>query len=294
MDGNCNVSTPKTSPLPDGLTAKERPSRSRLYPWYDSVWLEKYTTAKAIIKKVKPEALNAFEAAFSVFQTRPDFQVTVLDRVFDDETLVAMRQVVKSLKPTDFELHEVRQFKRFVVHDHPLFTQLQEQIVSLVSEAVGEAVETNYNFLSLYSGMGVCPLHMDAPEAKWTLDLCLSQSEAWPIHFSQVQRWPEIDADAESPAWASSDWQEELKQSPALNFSSHTMHPGQAVLFSGSSQWHYRNAMPSGNANSFCDLLFFHFIPRGTASLLVSENWAQLFNIPELAAADSHDASTPP
>ena len=269
-----------------------RPARSRLYPWYDSVWLEKYTTAKAIIKKVNPEALNAFEDAFGVFQTRPDFQVMTLDRVFDDETLAAMRQVVKSLKPTDFELHEVRQFKRFIVHDHPMFTQLQERVVSLVSEAVGEVVEPNYNFLSLYSGMGVCPLHMDAPEAKWTLDLCLDQSEAWPIYLSQVQRWPEIDPDAAPSAWADNNWQEAIKQSPALKFSSHIMNPGQALLFSGSSQWHYRNAMPSGTANSFCDLLFFHFIPLATRSLLRSENWAHVFSIPELAAANSPEAST--
>ena len=60
------------------------------------------------------------------------------------------------------------------------------------------------------------------------------------------------------------------------------MEPGQAILFSGSSQWHYRNAMPALSTKSSCDLLFLHFIPRGTRELLNPLNWARLFDIPEL------------
>ncbi len=33
--------------------------------------------------------------------------------------------------------------------------------------------------------------HMDAPDAMWTLDICLEQSEPWPISFSQPVDWPE-------------------------------------------------------------------------------------------------------
>ena len=206
MDKILDTSSPQRPSNPDTVAGKERPARSSLYPWYDSIWLAKYTAAKAIIKRVKPDALSAFEEAFSVFHTRPDFKEKLLEQVLDDEMLGKLRRVVKSLKPAEFELHEVRSFKRFVVHDHPLVTELQATLVLLVSELVGEAVEPNYNFLSLYSGMGVCPLHMDTPEAKWTLDLCLNQSEAWPIYFSQVQRWPEIDPDVASaiPCFAAS------------------------------------------------------------------------------------------
>ena len=294
MDKILDTPSPRPPSNLDAVAGKARTARSSLYPWYDSIWLAKYTAAKAIIKRVKPDALGTFEEAFSVFHTRPDFNVKLLERVLDEETLGRLRYLVKSLKPAEFELHEVRSFRRFVVHDHPLVTELQATLVSLVSELVGEAVESSYNFLSLYSGMGVCPLHMDSPEAKWTLDLCLSQSEAWPIYFSQVQRWPEIDPDVALPEWAGANWQDAIKQSAAMNFSSHTMNAGQALIFSGSSQWHYRNAMPSGNVNAFCDLVFFHFIPRGTRSILRPENWAHAFNIPELATAGSADASTAP
>ena len=281
------LSSLKSQPLAG--TTNARPVRSRLYPWYDSVWLDEYSRAKNIIRKVKPQALAAFEEAMQVFRTHLDFQVRTFEQVFDDDTLEKIRKVVRTLKPTDFEFHEAQQFKRFVVHDHPYFTELQQQLLPLISYAVGEPVEPNYNFLSLYSSMGVCPVHMDSPEAKWTLDVCLNQSEPWPIYFSQIQPWPEIDPDSESSAWLAGDWEQSIKHSSSANFEAHSMEPGQAILFSGSSQWHYRNAMPALSTKSSCDLLFLHFIPRGTRELLSPLNWARLFDIPELV----NDASPP-
>ena len=271
-------------PQPQAGTPKARPVRSRLYPWYDSIWLDEYTRAKSIIRKVKPQALAAFEDTMQVFRTRPDFRVRTFERVFNDETLEKIRQVVRTLQPMDFEFHEAQQFKRFIVHDHPYFTELQQQLIPLVSEAAGEPLESNYNFLSLYSAAGVCPVHMDSPEAKWTLDVCLNQSEPWPIYLSQIQAWPELDPDSKSSDGLAGDWEQSIKHSPSANFEAHSMEPGQAILFSGSSQWHYRDAMPALSAKSSCDLLFLHFIPRGTRELVRSANWARLFGIPELAA----------
>lgn len=256
-----------------------RPDRSRLYPWYDSVWLAKYSSALAIIREVRPEALGDFEDACRVLRTRPDFVPRVLDRPFDDHTLDGIRDAVASLQPTDLELHEARRFGRFVVHDHPFFTALQERTVPLMSEMVGEAVGPAYNFLSLYTAKGICAVHMDAPTAKWTFDLCIDQSAPWPIHFSQVVAWPEPEVDA----WGE-DWEDAIKRSPAHRFTGYTLEPGQAVVFSGSSQWHYRDAMPQATGQSFCTALFLHFIPLGSAAIVRPENWARLFGVRELEA----------
>lgn len=163
-----------------------RPARSESYPWYDSHWLAEYARCTALIQRVKPEALPEFVEALHIFQTRPDFQVRVLDRVFDAAELREIGRQVAALQPTDLELHEARSFGRFVVHNHPYFTELQQRTVPLMSEVVGEDVEVSYNFLSLYGALGVCPPHLDAPNAKWTLDLCLNQSGPWPIYISQV------------------------------------------------------------------------------------------------------------
>lgn len=238
--------------------------------------------AKQTIQRIKPSALQAFEDAMRPLRTDPQFHAKVLDRVLDNATLEQVRQVVKELRPLEFELHEAQQFKRFIIHDHPYFTEIQRQLTALVTDAVNEPVEPSYNFLSLYTAAGICPVHMDSPEAKWTLDICLNQSEPWPLWVSDVQPWPEAKPDAAPPSWHGDAWEQTIKQSATANFVAHTMEPGQAIVFSGSSQWHYRNAMPAGNAASHCDLLFLHFVPAGTAELVRPANWARRFDIPEL------------
>lgn len=249
---------------------------SALFPWYDSRWLTQYVQARAIIEKVSPASLGAFEDALRVLRTRPDFRERVLDRPFDDQTLDEIQRVTNALRPLDLQLHEAQSFGRFVVHDHSSFTELHHRAVPWVSEAVGEPVEPSYSFLGLYGSHGVCPPHLDDPLAKWTLDLCIDQSAPWPIHFSKVVPWP----DGRSQTWPQVGWEDQVKRS--LRFSECTLRPGQAVVFSGSSQWHFRDAMPSGGGRQFCDLLFFHFIPRGTAELVKPKAWARLFGIPEL------------
>ena len=249
----------------DRLQAPRRSNR-RIYPWYDSVWLTNYTRAKAIITEVKPEALSRFVDAFDVFRTADDFEVKLLNGVFDDDVLQEIRTVMDALHPTALELHEARSFGRFVVHDHPFFTELQNTTLPLVSEAVGAPVEASYNFLSRYTHRGVCAPHMDSPQAKWTLDLCVDQSDPWPISLSQVVPWPEAGQE-----WPDVDWENAVKSAPGLRFTSYAPHPGQALPCSGSSQWHYREAIEGVAQRAFCDLLFFHFIPRGTAELVRPE-----------------------
>jgi hypothetical protein len=271
--------------------AEARPSNSRLYPWYDSVWLSKYEEAKTIIRRVRPGALPAFVNAFRILHTRPDFKVKFLGQPFDDATLAEIRRVTASIQPTDLELHEARQFGRFVVHDHPFFTELQQRSVPWVSEIVGEPIEAGYNFLSLYTSKGVCAVHMDAPRAKWTLDLCIDQATDWPIYLSEVQPWP----DSLVEAWRKDGWENDIKQTRSLNFTPHTLQPGQAVIFSGSSQWHYRDPMPEASGKQYCTLLFFHFIPKGAAELVRPNNWARMFGIPELSGlSDEVDEALKP
>lgn len=248
---------------------------SRDFPWYDSAWLSAYYRATDTIRNVCPDRLEEFEGAFDVLRTRPDFEVLLLDLVFDEATLADIRKVTTSLMPSQLELHEARRFKRFVVHDHPFFTDLQRQLVARVSQAVGEPVEASYNFLSLYGPQGVCPLHLDGPFSKWTLDLCVRQSDPWPIYFAPVAPWPK-------PGVYGAEWEAEIKGGLTEGFSARTLSPGQAVLFSGSSQWHYRDVIPASNAGSFCDLLFFHFLPKGARELVEPANWARLFGVAQL------------
>ena len=165
--------------------------------------------------------------------------------------------------------------------DLPYVTELQHKITDLVGEQVGEAVEPCYNFLSLYKEMGVCHVHMDAPFAKWTVDYCIEQSAMWPIHFSKIVAWPE---DWENPG---DDWQDVIKNNPDNQFKPQEMDEGEALIFSGSSQWHYRNAIERQLDTNFCHLLFFHFIPAGTKEMKVPSNWKDIFDIPEIGELEN-------
>ena len=246
------------------------------YQWYDSVWLTKYQRAQDVIRRVQPEKLPVFVAALSPLRTGADFRTKRIPRLFDDATMATIRQTIATFQLRELELDEFKRLGRFVVHDHPFFTDLQKRTIDLVSEAAGEPVEASYNFVSLYKKIGVCPVHMDAPEAKWTLDLCIEQSAPWPIHISEVVPWPE------GLTLKEDDWQSAIKESPDYEFASYNLEPGEALIFSGSSQWHYRDPMPLDGKEHFCNLVFFHFVPKGMSETVMPENWARLFGIPEI------------
>jgi len=247
------------------------------YPWYDSVWLSQYVGAKELIQRTRPALLSSFVHALACLKTRPDFQVKEVSRVFDDDVMQKIRERVKDIQADRWKTHEIPEFGRFVVHNDPFLTQLHQSIIDFVSAAVGEPVEASYNFLSIYTRLGVCPVHMDSPQAKWTLDLCIDQSEPWPIQISQVLPWPE------DFTLQSENWDESIRGAAHLQFTSYALQPGHSLVFSGSSQWHYRDGLPKDGKDHFCRLIFFHFVPKGMCETIEPRNWPNIFGIPELA-----------
>ena len=251
------------------------------YPWYDSRWLQKYKLACRAIRSHHPGRLQEFKNAFNALRTRSDFKTLEYKSIFDESTLARIREIIKSIRPTEIEWHELRDFRRFILHDHPYMTMLQHNLIDLVSEGAGEEVEPAYNFLCLYRSGGVCKVHMDAPVAKWTLDVCIEQDEPWPIYLSQVLDWPE------NYIQPRGDWEKQIKMSCANEFDSYSLDAGTGILFSGSSQWHYRDKKPMSSSpklSPFCDLIFFHYIPVGMSEIVKPMNWHRIFDLPELSA----------
>ena len=246
-----------------------------LFPWYDGEWLSSYIKAKKYFKNKLPHRLRDFENSMQLFRTRLDFKIQKIDRVFDASIMTEINSLIKNLKNEEFELHEWDTFGRRIIHDHPFFDHLQLKLTELVSEAVKEEVEPCYNFLSLYNRLGICPVHLDAPSAKWTLDICLNRSVPWPIYFSAVEPWPET-----FKYLNRSNWQTQIKK--GRSFDEYILKPGEGIIFSGSSQWHYRNPIKNPMENDFCNLVFFHFIPKGSAKLSNPGNWARHFETPKL------------
>lgn len=238
--------------------------------WYDGYFLTFYETARLFLARVRPDQLERFENAFAPLRTPRDFAVREIEGVFAPEILTQVRQEVAALSASELEPHELETFGRHVVHDHPFFLQLQKQLTARVSDLLGSEVEPGYNFLSLYGNSGRCGLHMDQPLCMYTLDVCVDQNVEWPIWFSDAVDWPDA---AAVRAFDS----EQLRRS--LTFRDYVLQPNNAILFSGSGQWHYRDAMPHPG---FCNLLFFHYFPKGCFALTEASKWPQLFGIAEL------------
>jgi hypothetical protein len=246
------------------------------FPWYDGFWLGAYYRAQGIIRTHAPEKLVHFEAEMDKFRTRLDFEVTEIPNIFGDTVLAEVRTLIEEIKSERLEKHEIMSFGRLVVHDLDFFTKLSEKLAPKVAEIVGEEVEPCYNFLSLYSNIGVCPLHMDTPQAKWTVDICIDQSFEWPIYFGPVQDWPDTNS-----AYGDG-WEDKIKSDEAIPFSKHCLQPGNALLFAGSAQFHYRDRITRGKKDDFCNLVFFHYVPKGTLKTVNPKNWHDFFDIPEL------------
>lgn len=242
--------------------------------WYDSQFLRRLEVARRYLAKVRPDRLEAFCAGFDAVKPPADFRETVIADIFDAATREAIMATSRSagIEPSDKQARENADFGRDVLWDLPFFLELQEQVRPRIEAIVGTPLVSSYNFLSLYGASGKCDLHMDHPDAMYTFDYCIEQDAVWPIHVSRVVEWP-------TAAFAQGFDPETVIADPDYDFAEHRLQPNEALLFNGSSQWHYRRPKVDGG---FCHLLFFHYVPAGCEALVNPRLWAGHFGISEL------------
>lgn len=272
----------QTLDLADPIIARHAMAAMRVmhelptFGWYDSHFLAKFEAARRMLAIVNPDRLASFEAAIDALRTPADFTVRSIRDLLPAPRFDDLLAQIHAVPEACLKSYENGEFGRRILHDLPVLMDLQRELTPLVTELAGEAVEPAYTFLSLYHGGGRCPPHMDAPSAKWTLDLCLEQSCDWPIRFSPIVPWLTARDAANLPERLDPD-------QLGVPFTDHVLQPNQAILFSGSSQWHYRDAIPDGG---FCHLAFLHYHPAGCADLVDPARWAARFDLPELGILD--------
>lgn len=260
------------------LAAMTAIHNARQIDWYDRNFHKRYAAAIAYLTVVRPESVPLFASGLAPLRTRDDFSATRLRNVLSSANFDEVVKYVDAIRPSQTAKsanreNELNGFGRELVRNHPFFTDLQAGLTSLVSGLAGEPLVPSYNFLSLYGSGGRCATHLDHPSAKWTLDICLDQSCEWPIAVSGVMNWPSISAGGQLEGGP--------KQIPRSSFANYVLQPNDALLFSGSSQWHFRDAIPNV-AGAYCHLLFLHYKPAGTGNLDDHETWADHFDLPEL------------
>lgn len=152
----------------------------------------------------------------------------VVKNFFHEDVMYLIRKEIEWMKSGgDPEVAADREiFNRLHRHNSPFFAAIHEMITARASSFIGENVKPSYNFTSMYfTGEGKCPFHTDREQCKFTVDLCVNQNEPWPINIAGRD---------------------------------YILHPGDAVIYSGTDHLHGREAIQPGN---YCDLVFFHFVP---------------------------------
>lgn len=175
--------------------------------------------------------------------------------VIDDCLSLSMHKkielIVEDLKERQCGEEDNLVFNRRQIHNHPFFVQLHKRLLSKACEIFKEDLKASYSFLSMYGSQGLCPLHTDRPTCFRTIDLCISQKEIWPIYVNSMTKLIEF-----GPQHPDFD-----KLSPQIKATSkrYDLIPGQAICYSGTDHPHWRNPIQVDN---FCDLVFFHFVPK--------------------------------
>jgi len=149
-------------------------------------------------------------------------------------------------------------FVRNYYHNLPFFVDIHHQLQEVASFYFKEKVKPSYSFLSLYKPGGTCPLHIDRDQCRYTIDYLIQTDEvdSWEISISDVITDKERAERLLNNSCVPSD--EDAQNILQRNFTSVSLVPNSAVLYSGTHQWHYRPK----KLTSTSDLVFFHFVPE--------------------------------
>lgn len=149
-------------------------------------------------------------------------QAKIEKSLFSEET---HKKIIEFIKSEAYLVeHDTNTFKRTGAHNIPFFVYIHHQLIDFASEIFGEKVKPSYVYTSLYGNEGICPLHTDRPQCKYTIDYCIDQDKEWEIY---VDDKPYI------------------------------LQPNDALCYSGTDNPHYRNKIEG----QYCWLSFFHFVP---------------------------------
>ena len=152
---------------------------------------------------------------------------------------------------------DTQKFGRRYAHNLPFLVDIHHQLTEYASDLFGEKVKPSYVYLSMYDKGGRCPLHIDRPQCRYTIDYLIQQesSEPWPIHIGRQM------TDKQRAQLQTTHPQTDVETKSIIDKEKWTtclLQPNDAVCYSGTNAWHYRPTASLGTA----DLVFFHFVPE--------------------------------
>lgn len=156
-----------------------------------------------------------------------------------------------------YEKDSILKFNRKYAHNLDFFVTIHTQLTEFASEMFNEKVKPSYTFLSLYEDGGQCPLHLDRPQCRYTIDYLIQQDDTapWPLNVSDELPQYEL----AKLAGFFPDTEDEVNNIIENNiWNECLLAPNDAACYSGTSSWHYRPTKSKGKVA----LAFFHFVPE--------------------------------
>ena len=187
------------------------------------------------------------------YTTRPVVLRQLFDRKIHNEIVSFMDNYIPML-PLDVDTND---WNRTYANNVGFFRNIHKQLADFASDVFGEKVKPSYSFVSMYNKGGQCPLHVDRPQCRYTIDYLIRQdhSEPWPLRIGTPMSDEELNAIAQKHPSSKT----EIKQVvDNVDWTEVHLKPNDAVCYSGTNCWHYRPTKSKGKA----DLVFFHFVPE--------------------------------
>lgn len=149
-------------------------------------------------------------------------------------------------------------FVRSYAHNPSYLVAMHKQLADFASDTFGIKLKPSYVFLSMYQENGICPLHIDRPQCFRTIDLLVrtTAKEDWPIRIGRPMTDEERATIIESEKGHPETDEDIQAVIDSQEWTDVNLNPNDAVLYSGTHQWHYRPHRLKGTA----DLAFFHFV----------------------------------
>jgi hypothetical protein len=187
------------------------------------------------------------------YTTRP----VVVTQLFDDSTYKEILSFMVNYIPMMPMDIDPTGFNRNYAHNVGFFRNIHVQLADYASDLFGTKVKPSYSFLSLYNKHGQCPLHIDRPQCRYTIDYLIQQEQKdpWPIHIGPSMSDEERDAITNAHPSTKADIKQVVD---SVDWTEANLNPNDAVCYSGTNAWHYRPTKSEGKA----DLVFFHFVPE--------------------------------
>lgn len=184
----------------------------------------------------------------------------VARQLFDPTTHLAIQEYLDKRVPMLPMGVDNDEFVRKYAHNVPFFVNIHRQLVEFASKTFGEKVKPSYCFLSMYEDDGICPLHIDRPQCRYTIDYLIRSTHPgpWPIHIGNHMTDEQRDEILESGDPKPKTPEAIQARIDAENWHTLLLEPNDAAMYSGTHSWHYRSERLKGTA----DLVFFHFVPE--------------------------------